>query len=243
MNRIDLNADLGESVGDDAAMMRIVSSASIACGGHAGDAASMREAARMAKVAGVVIGAHPGFEDRANFGRVRLDLPLAEIGALVGAQVAALMRIAGEEGAEVRYVKLHGALANMAAEDSATARAAFGGVPRGLTVLALAGSDQVWAARELGLGVVEEAYADRGYLADGMLAPRSLPGAVKMEGREVTRQAVDIARGKITAMYGTVISTAARSICVHGDTPGAVALAKAVRQALEGEGVTVSAFA
>lgn len=243
MTSIDLNADLGEGMDDDAAMMRIVTSASIACGGHAGDEASMRATVRMAKAAGVVIGAHPGFADRANFGRVRLDLPLVEIEEQVAAQAGALLRIAGAEGAAVRYVKLHGALANMAAEDSDVARAAFGGLPREMAVLALAGSAQVTAAQKLGLKVVEEAYADRGYLGDGMLAQRSMPGAVKTDAAAVVRQALEIAGGRVTAMDGTTIATAARSICLHGDTPGALKLAEAVREALESEGFEIAAFA
>ena len=164
MSSIDLNADLGEGVGDDAAMFEIVSSASIACGGHAGDAGTMRAAVRAAKARGVIVGAHPGFADRENFGRKRLMLPPEELDASVRAQVRGLVEIAEEEGWPVRYVKLHGALANMAAEEPtvmALCLAAIEGLVQDIAVLAIDNSAQVEIAEALGFRTIREAYADR----------------------------------------------------------------------------------
>ena len=247
MTTIDLNADLGEGMDTDEAMLDLVSSASIACGGHAGDAGTMRLAVRQAMARGVAIGAHPGYADRPNFGRVRLDLPPHELASSVGRQVRDLMAIADEEGATVRFVKLHGALANLAAEDRGVGAAAFGAVAAisgDLVVLALEASEQVPAADAAGLRVVAEAYADRAYRGDGLLAPRGEAGALIDDIVAVARQAVRIAAAhRIGARDDIELVTAARSICLHGDTPRAVELAKAVRTALHEAGVTVAAFA
>ncbi len=242
---LDLNADLGEGVGDDAAMLEIVSSANIACGGHAGDAGSMRAAVRAAKTRGVVVGAHPGFPDRANFGRTRMVLPPEELDATIRAQVRTLVEIAEEEGWPVRYVKLHGALANMAAEEPALAAvclAAVEGLAENMAILAIDNSAQAEVAEALGFPVVREAYADRGYLPNGLLVPRAAPGAVLEDLGEIAERAVRLAaRGEIVAADGSVLRTAARSLCIHGDTPGAVAIARAVKGALAAAGVEVRA--
>lgn len=238
---IDLNADLGEGVGDDLAMLEIVTSASIACGGHAGDEHTMRAAIKGALANGVRIGAHPGFEDPDNFGRRRLDLPFETIRDQVLAQIARLAAVAAEEGASIAYLKLHGALANMAAEDDALSHAIFSGVARHhptLAVLALAASAQERAARRIGLPVIAEAYADRAYTADGLLAGRDLPGSVLEDTGAVVAQCLRLAeKREIVAIDGTVFKSDARSICLHGDTPGALEHARAVRNALSSHGL------
>jgi UPF0271 protein len=245
MTAIDLNADLGEAVGDDAAMLDIVSSASVACGGHAGTEATMRAALRAAKARGVVVGAHPGFPDRENFGRRRLVLPPAELDASIRGQVRMLRDLGDREGWPVRYIKLHGALANMAAEEPAVAAlclAAVEGLFEDRTILAIDNSAQVEVAQTLGYRVVAEAYADRGYMANGLLVPRGMPGDMLADHAAIAERAVRLAtRGEIVAIDGTVIRTAARSLCIHGDTPGAVAAARAVRAALEAAGVEIRA--
>ena len=237
---IDLNADLGEGVGDDRAMLAIVASASIACGGHAGDETTMRNAVRAALANGVRIGAHPGFADPEHFGRRRLDLPVEIVCDQVLSQIAALDAIVAQEGGTIAYLKLHGALANMAAEDARLAGAIFSAVTAhapGMAILALAGSAQETAARALGLDVIAEAYADRAYGADGLLVSRNLPGAVIDDVEAVVARCLRLAAsGEIVAIDGTVLTSRARSICLHGDTPGAVALAESVRQALESAG-------
>ncbi len=247
MTWLDLNADLGEGVGDDPAMMALISSASIACGGHAGDDFTMRLAIRSARERGVVVGAHPGFPDRETFGRRRLLMPPAELDASIRAQVSALIDIAADEGVAVRYVKLHGALANMAAEDPAVAMVAFAackGLADDLAVLAIDHSAQVEVAELLGFPVIREAYADRAYQPDGLLVPRSEPGAVIHEPLAVAARALQLAeQGEMVAIDGSAIPTDARSLCIHGDTPDAVAMARAVRSALEGAGIEVRSAA
>lgn len=244
---IDLNADLGEGMGTDAEMFGLVTSASIACGGHAGDTTTMRRAVQLALEHSVTIGAHPGYPDKANFGRMHMNMPARELTDRVARQIGGLADIAEGEGANVKYVKLHGALANAAATDRAIADAAMAGiaaVSHDLIVLALAGGEQATAAKDRGLTVVAEGYADRAYRADGTLTPRRVDGAVIEDPATASRQAVGIANeGCIVALDGSQIETDARSICVHGDTPGAVALARAVRKALKDAGVTVQAFA
>ena len=245
MSSLDLNADLGEGVGDDGAMMEIVSSASIACGGHAGDKATMRAALRAAKAAGVAVGAHPGFADPANFGRNRLVLPPEELDATVRGQVVDLLMLAADLKVKVRYIKLHGALANMAAEDEAVAMVAFGaceGLQDDLAILAIDNSAQVVVAERLGFPVIREAYADRAYRPDGLLVSRASFGAVLSDTGEIADRAVRLAeRGEIVAIDGTVIATEARSLCIHGDNPQAVEIARVVRVALKAAGVEIRA--
>lgn len=241
---LDLNADLGEGSGADDELLHIVSSASIACGGHAGDDASMRLALRTATARGVSIGAHPGFADPEHFGRRRLLLPPEELDAQVRGQVSRLLALAEEEGAAVRYVKLHGALANMAAEEPTVAMVAFAavlGLQAGLGVLAIDNSAQVGVADAIGFPVVREAYADRGYQPDGLLVARSAEGAVLHDAAAVAERAVRLARfGEIEAVDGTVLRTAARSLCIHGDTADAVEMARQVQRALTAAGIAIA---
>jgi 5-oxoprolinase (ATP-hydrolysing) subunit A len=245
MTSLDLNADLGEGLPGDDALLSIVSSASIACGGHAGDEISMRIALRSAKARGVRIGAHPGFADPEHFGRRRLALPPEELDAQIRGQVSRLIELAAEEEAEVSYVKLHGALANMAAEIPAVAMLAFAavtGLQQGLGILAIDNSAQVEVADLLGFPFEREAYADRGYSANGLLLPRDAPGAVLHDPAAIAERAVRLARfGEIVAADGSVITTEARSLCIHGDTPEAVAIARAVREALGNAGIAIAA--
>lgn len=247
MTWLDLNADLGEGIGNDEAMLEIVSSANIACGGHAGDLVSMVVALRAARTHGVTVGAHPGFADPENFGRRRLVLPPEELDATVRGQVRDLAERAVEEGVPLRYVKLHGALANMAAEEPAIAAVCFAaceGLVRGLSILAIDNSAQVEVAEALGFPVVREAYADRAYQPDGLLLPRSQPGAVIDDAGFIAERAIRLAEtGEIVAVDGTVLQTDARSLCIHGDNPEALAIARAVRAALEAAGIAIrSAF-
>lgn len=245
MNELDLNADLGEGMPGDAALLDIVSSASIACGGHAGEETTMRLALRGAKARGVAVGAHPGFIDREHFGRRRLLLPPDELDEQVRGQVRMLVEFAEEEDVPIRYVKLHGALANMAAEEPAVAALCFAsitGLVPGLAVLAIDDSAQVEVAEALGYPVVREAYADRAYQPNGLLVPRSEAGAVLHDAGAIAERAVRLARaGELVAIDGSVIRTKATSLCIHGDTDEAVAIAKAVRQALEAEGISIRA--
>jgi UPF0271 protein len=243
----DLNADLGEGVGDDGAMLDIVTSASIACGGHAGDETSMRAALRLAKAKDVVAGAHPGFPDRENFGRKRMVLPPEDLDTSIRAQVRMLVELGEEEGWPVRYVKLHGALANMAAEEPAVAALCFAaveGLVEDMAILAIDNSAQSQVAEDLGFRVVREAYADRAYQSDGLLVARQLPGAVLHDPAIIAERSVRLAQtGEIIAADSSIIRTRARSLCIHGDTPGAVAIARAVKAALLGAGVELgSAF-
>jgi UPF0271 protein len=242
---LDLNADLGEGVGDDEAMLDIVSSANIACGGHAGDEDTMRAALRAAKARGVVVGAHPGFPDRANFGRTRLALPPEQLDASIRAQVRTLVELGEAEGWPVRYVKLHGALANMAAEEPAIAALCFAaveGLVRDMAILAIDNSAQSEIAEALGFRTIREAYADRAYQPNGLLVPRQLPGAVLHDRTAVATRAVRLAQqGEIVAVDGGAIATTARSLCIHGDTPDAVEIARAVQAGLAAAGVEIRA--
>lgn len=247
MTWLDLNADLGEGIGNDEAMLAIVSSASIACGGHAGDEGTMRAALRAAKARGVTVGAHPGFADPENFGRRRLVLPPADLDASIRAQVRLLVELGEEEGVPVRYVKLHGALANMAAEEPAIAAVSFAaieGLVQEMGLLAIDNSAQVEVGEAMGFRVLREAYADRAYQPDGLLVPRSEPDAVLHDADMIAERAVRLAlHGEITAIDGSLIRTAAKSLCIHGDNPEAVAIARRVRSALEAAGIAVrSAF-
>ncbi|MEN2738299.1 5-oxoprolinase subunit PxpA [Microbacterium sp. X-17] len=249
MRAIDLNADLGETVdgvptADDEAMFALISSASVACGGHAGDAASMAASVERAARFGVAIGAHPSYPDRAGFGRSALRIEPAALSASIAEQLAALVGV----GAEVRYVKPHGALYHAAGRDPLVARAVVRPVAalaerlgRPLPILAL-GDALRDAAREAGLPFIREAFLDRGYRADGALVPRGEPGDLLRDPDAVAAQALSLARdSRVTAVDGTVVETDAASLCLHGDSPGAVALGRAVRRALDDAGVPVRA--
>jgi 5-oxoprolinase (ATP-hydrolysing) subunit A len=246
---IDLNADLGEGfgpwrLGDDVALLSVVTSANVACGFHAGDPLIIRRTCAAAVERGVTIGAQVSYRDLAGFGRREMDVAPEELTAEVLYQIAALDGVARAEGGRVRYVKPHGALYNRLARDPVQAEAVAAAVlayDRSLPVLTLPGS----ALHEVpGVTVVDECFADRAYRPDGTLVSRREPGAViDDEGRvaaRATRMAVD---GVVEAVDGTEVSVRARSICVHGDTPGAVALARTVRATLERAGVQVGPFA
>lgn len=247
---VDLNSDLGESfgawtMGDDAAMFPLVSSANLACGFHAGDATTMLAACRAAASHEVAIGAHPSYRDLAGFGRRDMEVPAEQLHADVLYQVSALAGLAAHAGGAVRYLKPHGALYNRIAVDLEVAEV-VADVARGvgLPVLGLPGSAIETACRQAGVRFVREAFVDRGYLADGTLAPRGLAGALVTDPHEAAARAVRmVVEGTIEAVDGTELSVRAESLCVHGDTPGAVAIAIAVRAALDDAGVEVAAFA
>jgi len=245
MTSIDLNADLGEGSPNDLALLDLISSASIACGGHAGDEATMRAALRGAREKGVVVGAHPGFADPGSFGRRRIETSPEELTRQMRAQLDNLAGLAREEGVTLRYVKLHGALANMAAEDEHVASVAFAAVRNHnahMAILAIDQSAQVTAAEALGLRVVTEAYADRAYQPNGLLMPRSEAGAVLHNAELVAQRAVRLAtRGELVAADGNAIASTAKSLCIHGDNAEAVAIVKALREALADAGVSIAA--
>ena len=249
---IDLNADLGESfgawrLGDDEALLQLVTSANVACGFHAGDPLTIRRTCALAVARGVTIGAQVSYQDLAGFGRREMALPAAELEAAVLYQLAALDGVARAEGGAVRYVKPHGALYNRAVWDEEQASAVAAAVlsyDAGLPVLSLPGSALAAATDAAGLSVVGEAFADRAYRADGTLVPRGQPGAVLTDPETVAaRVASLVTTGVLAAADGTPVRPAARSVCVHGDTPGAVAIARAVRAAIEAAGVRLAAFA
>jgi len=246
---VDLNADVGEGAGaggDDDALLDVVTSASVACGVHAGDADTMRRTVEAATRRGVVIGAHPSYPDREGFGRRPMDMPPAQVAEEVLAQVRALDAVARAVGTSVRYVKPHGALYHRMADDEACARALAEACHEAgeLFLMAPAGSRAVDVAESAGVRVATEAFADRAYDRRGRLVPRADPGAVLTDPEEVASRAVAIAVDhRVRAVDGTMITVAAASICVHGDTPGADVLARRVRDALEGAGVALLPFA
>lgn len=248
---IDLNSDLGEgygpwAMGDDTAMLDLVTSANIACGGHAGDPDTMAATLTAAAARGVVIGAHPGYADPMGFGRRIIPMEPAAISRMVAAQVGALQGVAALAGARVAYVKPHGALANLAAEDRGTAEAitaALRALPGGLAVLAISGTMLEGVARAAGLTVYSEIFADRGYLPDGRLMPRHLPGAVLHDPQVVAARLLGFLDSGLMPVSGAgPIPLAAQSICIHGDTPGAVALARDLRARLAAAGVVLAPF-
>jgi UPF0271 protein len=249
---IDLNADLGEGfgawrLGDDDALLDVVTSANVACGFHAGDPVTMQRVCAGAAGRGVTVGAQVGYRDLAGFGRRRMDISPTDLYADVLYQIGALAAFARASGTRVRYVKPHGALYNTAADDQVQAGAiavAVAAFHPELALLGLPDSALAEAAAVAGIPFVAEAFADRAYLPDGRLVPRSESGAVLIDAAAVVDQAVSIARdGQVRAGDGSMVAVAARSLCLHGDTPGAVALARAVRTALTEQGITIAAFA
>jgi UPF0271 protein len=249
--RIDLNADVGESfgawtLGDDDAMLGVVTSANVACGFHAGDPLTLRTTCRYAAERGVVVGAQVGYHDLAGFGRRFVDVPPDELAADVIYQIGALAAMARVAGTRVAYVKPHGALYNAIVTHEAQARAvveAVVAVDRSLPVMGLPGSAVLELAAGAGLRTVTEAFADRAYTGDGLLVPRSQPGAVLRDVDVVAARVVRLVRDRVvTSVDGRDVAVEAESVCIHGDTPGAVRMARAVRSALEAEGVTVRPF-
>jgi UPF0271 protein len=252
MPPIDLNADLGEGFGhwrltDDEQLLSVVTSANVACGFHAGDAATMRRVCELAAERGVRIGAQVSYRDLAGFGRRAMDLPPAELAAEVAYQIGALQVFACAAGARVAYVKPHGALYNRVVHHDEQAGAVVDGVrlaDAALPVLGLPGSRFLKLAEQAGLPVVTEAFADRAYTDEGTLVPRGRDGAVISDADTVVERSVGLARlGTVLSHSGERVVVRARSLCVHGDTPGAVQLARRVRDELEASGVRVEAFA
>ena len=231
--KIDLNADLGEGM-DDAALLPFLTSANVACGMHAGGPETIDRTVELAFASGVRVGAHPGYADKASFGRTDQHLAARDLRALLLYQLGAIEAIVRARGGRLTHVKMHGALYNQAAKDRALARAIAGTVREfdsKLVLVGLAGSVQIEEARKAGLKAAAEAFADRAYLPDGSLVPRSQPGAVLHDPAQAAAQAVKIVR-----------DVHADTICLHGDTAGAVEIAKAVRAALESAGVSIAAL-
>jgi UPF0271 protein len=248
--RIDINCDMGESfgpwrMGTDADVMPHITSANIACGAHAGDPTVMRRTVRLARDAGVAVGAHPGFADLQGFGRREMTVAPAEIEDSLLAQVGALAAIAKAEGVRLRHVKAHGALYNMAARQRPLADAiarAIQAVDATLIMFGLPNSPMIDAGKAAGLHVAAEGFADRAYQADGSLTPRSLEGAVIQDPAAVVARAVRMAtEGIVLTPDGKEIALAIDTICVHGDTPGAADLVRRIRDALRTAGVDVRA--
>ena len=245
---MDLNADLGESfgrwtLGDDERLVAHITSANLACGFHAGDFRVMEATVALCKRVGVAVGAQPGYPDLIGFGRRPMPFEPAEVESLVRYQIGALEAFCRAAGVEMRHVKPHGALYNQAAVDPALAEAvarATARFSRDLLLFGLATSEPMAAAAaDAGLRFVPEAFADRRYLPDGTLQSRTESGSVLTDPVAAAAQAVAIAEGSVTAADGTILPLAAESICCHGDTPGAVEIAAAVRQGLESAGVAI----
>ena len=251
MIQVDLNADMGESfgswkMGDDPALLEIVTSANIACGGHAGDPDVMARTMELAARNGVGIGAHPGFMDLAGFGRYRMSVPRGTLQNQIRYQVAASIGMARSAGAKVRHLKLHGALGNMTSEDEVLARDLYEAalsVDPDLIVMVLSETAQQDAVKAIGCRWAGEIFADRAYNDDATLVDRSQPGAVihdaKVAGDRMARM---VAEGAIITESGKRIPAAIDTICLHGDTPEAVDIAKSVRGALEDAGITLRTF-
>ena len=251
MRTIDFNSDLGEGfgpwpMGDDAAMLRLVTSANIACGGHASDPETMYATLRLAAERGVIIGAHPGYNDREGFGRRIIPMTPAEIARMTAAQIGALMGVAALAGAKVAYVKPHGALANYAADNREVADAivqAVRAISPTLAILAISGTEVELAARDASHPVYSEIFADRAYLPTGRLVPRSRPDAMIPDAKAATdRLLAFLDTGLMPVIGGDPIPLAAQSICIHGDSPHAVAMATEMRQRLTAAGITLAPF-
>ncbi len=246
--KVDLNCDLGEGVGDDEAMLGIVSSASVACGFHAGDQDIMLRTTRMAKQRGVRIGAHPSYRDRENFGRTAIKgLSASQIEALVAYQIGALAAVAALAGLKVTHVKAHGALSNVGCADDMTARAiaaAIRVVDRDLYFVVLPNSALVRAGEAAGLKVANEVFADRAYEDDAQLVSRSKSGAVLHDADEIAQRVVKMVQDQaLISVSGKVIRMPVDTVCIHGDTPGAVEIARKVRTALERANIQIKPFA
>lgn len=252
MTSIDLNSDLGENVADrivsdDASMLRLVTSANVSCGFHAGSPEGIRETLAAAVQGGVVIGAHPGYRDYGNFGRTKVDIDSASLQAHVEYQLGALVGLAAAVGGRVSYVKPHGALYNTIARDERQSKAvvaAIRAIDPSLVLLGLSGGVVLDVAARAGLAVAAEAFADRAYQPDGQLVSRTEEGAVLHDPDAVAERMVRLAsEGVIRAIDGTDVPVVAQSICVHGDSPGSVAMAAATKRMLQDVGITIAPFA
>jgi len=252
MARIDLNSDLGESLGawsmgDDAAMLQVVSSANVACGFHAGDPAGILTTLKAAAANGVTVGAHVSYPDLTGFGRRNMDVASADLIADVIYQIGAVKGLAAAAGVAVRYVKPHGALYNTIAHDARQGNdviTAMLEIDPSLILVALAGSPLITLARERGLRVVAEAFADRAYTPQGTLVSRREKGAVLHDPEAVAQRMLRLVEeGVVEAVDGSLTRVHADSICVHGDSPGAVDMAREVRRRLEQAGVAIQSFA
>ncbi|WP_354692558.1 5-oxoprolinase subunit PxpA [Phytobacter sp. RSE-02] len=243
--KIDLNADLGEGCGNDAALLKLVSSANIACGFHAGDAQTMHECVQEALKNGVAVGAHPSFPDRENFGRTAMQLPPQTVYAQTLYQCGALAAIVRAEGGRMVHVKPHGMLYNQAAVDPTLAEAIARAVrdcDPSLILVGLAGSELIRAAKHLQLTTREEVFADRGYQDDGTLVPRSQPGALITDDETALTQTLGmVLSGKVKSVNGRDISLRAQTVCLHGDGEHALAFARRLREAFDRSGIVVSA--
>jgi UPF0271 protein len=249
--RVDLNCDMGELPeaivdGTQEALMKSITSANVACGGHAGNEEMMRATIQQALQAGVAIGAHPGYPDKENFGRLELDVDAEEISEFVYEQVKTLANIAQSCGARVTHVKPHGALYNQAVKDREISRAIADGVKRwgnDVVLVGLAGSLMLNIFREAGFAVAAEAFADRRYEPDGTLRSRKFADALLHDPEDASRQALQIAeRGTVIASDGSEVALQAQTICVHGDTQGAVQIAEMIKRNLRGAGVVLSSL-
>jgi UPF0271 protein len=249
---VDLNSDVGESygrwqLGEDDAVLRVVTSANVACGFHAGDASTLRRTCAVAAREGVIVGAQVGYRDLAGFGRRFIDMETDELTDDVVYQVGALDALARAEGTRVRYVKPHGALYNAIVHHEEQARAVVEAVrayDKELPLMGLPGSAVLAAAEAAGLRIVREAFADRAYTPEATLVSRREPGAVLSDPVEVARRVVQLVTdGTVTAVDGSTVRIDADSVCVHGDSPGAVAMAEQVRRELEAAGVEIAPFA
>ncbi|MCI1019876.1 LamB/YcsF family protein [Microbacterium sp. C5A9] len=252
MTSIDLNSDLGENVpdrmvSDDESMLGLVTSANVACGFHAGSPEGIRATLASAVAGGVVIGAHPGYRDYENFGRTKVDIDSATLQAHVEYQLGALIGLAAAVGGTVAYVKPHGALYNTIARDERQSKdvvAAIRAIDPSLVLLGLAGGVVLDVAARAGLATAAEAFADRAYQPDGQLVSRTEPGSVLHDPAEVAERMVRLAgEGVIRAIDGTDVPVSAQSICVHGDSPGSVAMAAETKRMLQDAGITIAPFA
>ncbi|MCQ9616712.1 LamB/YcsF family protein [Paenalcaligenes niemegkensis] len=248
---LDLNCDLGESygawtMGNDEAVLPLITSANIACGYHAGDPGVMRRTVASAIRHGVALGAHPSLPDLMGFGRREMALTAEQVYDIVVVQVGALQAVAASQGARIHHVKAHGALYHMASHESQYAQAvaqAVHDIDSSLILYALAGSQQLKAGRNMGLRVAEEVFADRSYQRDGTLTPRNQPGALIVDIEAAIAQVLRmVTESTVNTLHGDQIPIHADTLCIHGDNPNAPAFAAAIRDALEKKGVTLRAF-
>lgn len=241
--RIDLNCDLGEGCGSDAELMPFITSANVACGGHAGDEETMLRTVELATEHGVAIGAHPGYEDRKNFGRIALNIEAADLRDMIRLQLERLLNITERLNVRVEHVKPHGALYNQAADNSELAALIAGTIAdfdRNLILVGLSGSCSVSEAERAGLRTAREAFGDRRYDSRGRLVSRTVAGAVINDQEVAAAQVLDMVQyGRVCSVDGEMVHVPAETICVHGDSPNAVAMAKRINAALLDAGVTI----